>query len=137
MTLPLEKVRIVFEVKRLYHAPEQARTAQDLKLGVEINRVVLRADKIRGLEGAGGVLQVYLHLRPGLIYIRLARHVNSGQHRYEDNDADDEPQALAYRPPVVKQMNLVFSVRVHTIVVRVRSVVHGFVDGRYLGLSRG
>ena len=71
----------MFEVKRLDDTTKQARTGENLKLRVEVNRIVAGTDDVRRLAYQGSVVfKINLHARAGLVNIGFARHVDHRKH---------------------------------------------------------
>ena len=73
----------MFEVKRLYDPPQKTLTRQNLKLSVEVSRIINGADNHRrGLARVHRiVLEVDLHLRFCFVDIGLARDINERERR--------------------------------------------------------
>ena len=99
----------MFKVKRFRDAPQEARAAQNLELRVEIGRVVdgVINDRTFLRDATEGriVFQINLHARLCFINIRFARHVNRRQHGDEQGHANNQPDALTHRAPVILKMH--------------------------------
>ncbi len=103
----------MFEVEGLDHATQQPRARQNLKLGIEVSRIVYRAVNHRHAFARVHrvIFEIDLHLRLGFVNVRFARHIYRRERRDERRDAEHEPKAFAYGPPVVEQMHFGFALR--------------------------
>jgi hypothetical protein len=122
----------VFEVERLDDAAQEPRAAQNLELRIEVGGIVDRAadDDRAGLRGAerGVILQIHLHARLRLVDVGLAGHVDGGQHRPDEGDAEDHRAILAHRAPVVAQVHLALGLFFGDDGRRVREPLVGFFE---------
>ena len=101
----------MFEVQGLDDATQQSRTGQNLKLGIEVSRIVYGAvDHRYALPRVNRIVfEVDLHSRRRFVKVGFARHIDRRQRRYERGHAKHEPKTFAYGPPVVEQMDFAFA----------------------------
>src|SRR5947209_11555960 len=126
--LRVKKRLIVFKVQRFDYAAEESCAGEDLKLSVEVSRVLIWSVKDDGVAlyrtQCGIVnLQINLHSRSCLKDIGLTRHVDGRQHRYQQDDAHHQPYVLAYGAPVFAKPCVTAAARLKRVFAHVSIVL--------------
>ena len=98
---------IVFQIQCLHDTSQQARAGEYLQLSIEVRGIVYRIDDHgRGLLCVHRIVfEIDLHPRRGFINVGLACDVDDRQCRHHHRHTNDEPEPLADRAPIIKQMN--------------------------------
>ena len=117
--IAFEEIRIVFEIESAYDAPHQAGTDENLELSVEVNRIVSwSVERALIVNEVVGLFEIDLHSCLRFVLVRFARDVDNREHRDECDDAENQPETLADRAPVIEQVNFVLGVRIDAVVIR-------------------
>ncbi len=100
----------MFQIQGLDDAAQQTGAGKDLQLRIEVGGIVHRAIDVGG--GFAGVhrivFQIDLYARRSLVYVGLARYIDTRQHSDYGCHSDHHPEPLPDRAPVIEQVDFTF-----------------------------